>query len=406
MRRRSPARERLRSLLQAATRRHAICLLATTIILTLGAGAALLQTVAITLAADKIGQTDLKMLHACSTMQVAHLQRMDRLAELLRRATTDGNADEQAWNETIEQFHHRGQQVAEALQAAVALSRQAEQVWGDYQAIGGHLETLQEKCYQLENESASLIRLAEEGRVDELRVLGPFAQREGEVIGHRIAAVAEAVHLSVGHSTSSLQIYAAQLSMGWVVAPALLLLCVTWCLGKDISHRLSAATRPASASAASVTTLTATAGAAVAPASSEPAPRLANRRILLAEDGAANQRLISAVLQSAGARVDVTSDGQEALERMEEVRAQGLNYDVVVTDLQMPIMDGLELIRRLRSNQFAGGIVALTGCAGDAVRQQCFEHGCDAFLNKPVGREDLISAVHQQLRRSPVQRTF
>jgi PleD family two-component response regulator len=92
------------------------------------------------------------------------------------------------------------------------------------------------------------------------------------------------------------------------------------------------------------------------------APRLAGR-ILLAEDGPDNQRLISFHLRRAGAVVDVAENGRIALERMEAAALEGRPYDLLLTDMQMPEVDGYTLARTLRARGATLPIVALTAHA-------------------------------------------
>jgi PAS domain S-box-containing protein len=123
-------------------------------------------------------------------------------------------------------------------------------------------------------------------------------------------------------------------------------------------------------------------------------PGLANRHplhILLAEDNAVNQKLALRLLQQMGYRADVAANGLEALESLERQ-----SYDVVLMDVQMPEMDGLEASRQI--NQRWGQaerprIVAMTANAMQGDRERCIEAGMDDYITKPVRIQELMEAL-------------
>ncbi|HUF38752.1 MAG TPA: response regulator, partial [Anaerolineales bacterium] len=117
-------------------------------------------------------------------------------------------------------------------------------------------------------------------------------------------------------------------------------------------------------------------------------------QILLAEDNAVNQKVAARLLERMGYRADVAANGVEALEA---VTRQA--YDVVLMDVQMPEMDGLEATRRIRAldpkglNDDQPHIIAMTANATEADRQACFEAGMDDYISKPVRIEELMRAL-------------
>jgi len=123
-------------------------------------------------------------------------------------------------------------------------------------------------------------------------------------------------------------------------------------------------------------------------------------RVLLVEDVIATQRLYALYLQRAGASVDVASNGAEGAERALAALNSGRAYDVVLMDMQMPVLDGYSATRQLRAAGYTAPIVAVTAHALAGDRDRCIEAGCDDYLAKPVERERLVSACRDWIGRS------
>lgn len=113
-------------------------------------------------------------------------------------------------------------------------------------------------------------------------------------------------------------------------------------------------------------------------------------RILLAEDGPDNQRLIAFHLRKAGATVEIADNGIIALEMLSRAEAAGTPFDLLLTDIQMPEMDGYSLVSELRKQGNAVPIVALTAHAMQDDRIKCEKVGCDDFASKPIDRNQLV----------------
>ncbi len=115
-------------------------------------------------------------------------------------------------------------------------------------------------------------------------------------------------------------------------------------------------------------------------------------RILAVEDNATNQKLILLMLERFGYRADSAYHGIEALEAVARV-----NYDVVLMDVQMPEMDGLEATRRIRQGPFPvqPRIIAMTANAMESDRQACIAAGMDDYLSKPIQIRELRAALEQ-----------
>lgn len=120
---------------------------------------------------------------------------------------------------------------------------------------------------------------------------------------------------------------------------------------------------------------------------------LHKKRILCAEDSPDNAFLISHYIQSTGAEVDIANDGLEALEMLAKN-----SYDLVLMDMQMPRMDGLEATRRMRERGFRKPIIALTAHALAAEAQRSKQAGCDLHLTKPIDGQELVQTLREVLR--------
>jgi CheY-like chemotaxis protein len=120
--------------------------------------------------------------------------------------------------------------------------------------------------------------------------------------------------------------------------------------------------------------------------------------ILLAEDNPVNQRVAKLMLQRLGYRVDVVSNGLEALQAVERQA-----YDLLLTDVQMPEMDGYEATRRIRDTAALAGlrIIAMTANAMEEDRQRCADAGMDDFEAKPIDPDRMFLTLAKWLPPRP-----
>jgi CheY-like chemotaxis protein len=123
---------------------------------------------------------------------------------------------------------------------------------------------------------------------------------------------------------------------------------------------------------------------------------LTGLNILVAEDSIDNQELMRLMLSRAGAKVQIASDGYEAIEK-----AECGEFSVILMDIQMPHMDGHEATKVLRNNGYEGSIIALTAHAMKEEREKCSISGFTGYLTKPVQWSVLFQTLAQLSSVSP-----
>jgi PAS domain S-box-containing protein len=127
-------------------------------------------------------------------------------------------------------------------------------------------------------------------------------------------------------------------------------------------------------------------------------PKKPQCRVLLAEDNAVNQKLAVRLLEKQGHRVTVASDGRQALNAVEREE-----FDIVLMDIQMPEMDGLEATAAIRARERTTGrhvpIIALTAHAMRGDRERCLSAGMDGYLSKPIGTRELLELIETTTAR-------
>ena len=123
-------------------------------------------------------------------------------------------------------------------------------------------------------------------------------------------------------------------------------------------------------------------------------------RVLLVEDNLVNQKVVIAVLRKKGYQIDVAGDGQQALTMLESAKHP---YNVVLMDVQMPVMDGMEATRLLRRDPRWKNlpVIAMTAHAMNGDKERCLEAGMNAYIAKPVQPNHLISMIEKYLLPVP-----
>ncbi|MBI1247132.1 PAS domain-containing protein [bacterium] len=129
----------------------------------------------------------------------------------------------------------------------------------------------------------------------------------------------------------------------------------------------------------------------------DPTP-LAGVRVLVAEDGPDNQKLIQYFVEKAGAEVTMVENGKLAVKAALRSENDNDPYDVILMDMQMPLIDGYTATRQLRTLDYPRPIIALTAHAMTGDREKCLEAGCSDFTTKPLQRHELIEKIMQAAR--------
>ena len=132
-------------------------------------------------------------------------------------------------------------------------------------------------------------------------------------------------------------------------------------------------------------------------AAPEPALTEINASILIVDDLEEIRNLLGHIISRYGANVEFAQNGLEAIALAKAARGRGNDFDLILMDMQMPMMDGLEATRQLRSQNFQQPIIALTAQTMLGEKERCLAAGCDEHLGKPILERHLISAIQRHL---------
>ncbi|MDR0338061.1 MAG: response regulator [Planctomycetaceae bacterium] len=129
-------------------------------------------------------------------------------------------------------------------------------------------------------------------------------------------------------------------------------------------------------------------------------PILDGYHILVVEDGKVNQLVIASQLNAVGAEVVLAENGRIGIDKIAEAESLGHPFDIVLMDMQMPVMDGYEATTLLRSQGYNRPIIAITAHALYGDREKTLKAGCSEYLSKPIDREKLVAMILTFLDKS------
>jgi CheY-like chemotaxis protein len=131
-----------------------------------------------------------------------------------------------------------------------------------------------------------------------------------------------------------------------------------------------------------------------------PAPlHRSQKRVLVVEDARCMQKLLAVLLGEMHFSVDVADDGRKACQKAMQSIESNWPYDLILMDVMMPQMSGLEAVRWLRERQWTGPVVAVSAFASDDDHQKFLVAGYDGYVTKPLTREGLQEAVHEFMKQ-------
>ncbi|KAJ2913125.1 hypothetical protein MD484_g7293, partial [Candolleomyces efflorescens] len=179
-----------------------------------------------------------------------------------------------------------------------------------------------------------------------------------------------------------------------ILAPSLPRLNLKWCLDNSISSQI---TTPVSAQDLASSLISALESNTVSPVS---APNDVTFDILLAEDNLVNQKLAVKILEKYGHIVEIAENGSLAVDAFKARVAQNKPFDIILMDVSMPFMGGMEATELIRSYEMHRGlpptpIIALTAHAMIGDRERCLQAGMDDHITKPLRRGDLLNAINK-----------
>ena len=121
--------------------------------------------------------------------------------------------------------------------------------------------------------------------------------------------------------------------------------------------------------------------------------QLLGRQILICEDSPAIAEILKCLLERAGAEVKHCDNGLAGLQHVQKMLGENQSPDLLIMDMQMPVMDGFEATQGIRECGFCGPIIALTAFSTSEDKDICIAAGCDHYISKPINAETFLPEV-------------
>ncbi|MCH8923278.1 MAG: response regulator, partial [Planctomycetes bacterium] len=319
-----------------------------------------------------------------------------------------------AWGKAITEFRQLADTTRRTLADVERLDGSANKLWLDYETLIEPLSELRLEHDRYVVHAETVARLVEEQRWTELPETILDGERQASVVKRKINRVlfrARGAETEAADATRSHQ----SILLWNTIALALL---AGGSLALLISPRRIRQTEPGSPAVPTETNPTETnpdetpaktlygslmQQAVALPATVRPTDDplgLVGRRVLVVDDGPANQRLLASMLRKAGIDVQLASHGHQAIDCVNQSKINETPFDAILMDLEMPLLDGFGATARLREEGCTTPIIAVTAVEHDTNREHCLSNGFDDFHTKPISKDKLLAAIARQIQRT------
>lgn len=301
-----------------------------------------------------------------------------------------------AWRTVVIHFQRYSQAFQGSIQEALARIQMEGEQETELKALEIRLCALEELQERLQNDVLTIVRLTDEGRSDDIAAMHATIDASRAEVADQLESLSNFSQIAV--LTSAKQIQHAAYRIFWLGLGSIL-------LGTVVSVRGWASFRPRPVPAAQPSLVESS--TELDPVAIQAEQALAERfllrgvHVLVAEDDITSRRLLARVFENAGAVVTVACDGGHALQQFRKSNSSGHPVQLVIMDLKMPVMDGLQVVMQLRDiDLFEGPVLALTAVNSPDVRSECMEAGFDDYLSKPIDRKRLLQLATDYLGKA------
>lgn len=336
--------------------------------------------------AQKLAQVDHGINSAITELRIAHA-RQAMAAQAIVELASDGQQEmTPAWRTVAIDFQRHSHAFDGSIQEALARVRMEGKHESELKALEVRLCALEELQERTQNDILTIVRLTDEKRSDDIAAMYTTIETTREEIAEQLENLSSFSQIAVLNSAK--QIQHSTYRVFWFGLASILLgtaVAVRWWI--RFRSRVVSVSQPSLLEPETETD----------PSSIQAEQALAERfllrgvHVLVAEDDIYSRRLLGRIFENAGAVVTVACDGGHALQQFRKAKSSGHPVQLVIMDLKMPVMDGLQVVSQLRDvDLFEGPVLALTAINNLDVRAECMEAGFDDYLSKPIERKRLL----------------